>query len=227
MKKLMTTLVLLLAIATGGAWYAYQYGYRLPDRPDWHKGLIAPVAISDPVASYSLIQKYQIERPDRPFPDGKAETNEWVAHSEDKSFVPHGLRYVRVEYLASQVEKPYPKIFFAEQDFPTDIWTLEDVVVVKPGTMVKILSSAESLSCEPNSGVQTERTDQVEVLMRSADKQLKRCLLNSSSGCQYLNRLHQLARELNDTRGFDPELEQRMKCSAFLRPWQRYVSFRS
>jgi hypothetical protein len=146
-------------------------------------------------------------------PHGEAELADWAAHYGDKTYVPPSVSYVRVEYLASAVEKPYPKIFFAEQSFPTDAMMLENVAIVKPAAMAKILSSAEALSCDPNSATSGVRTDQVEVLMQSSNKTLKRCLLSIPTGCKYMTQLNHLTHELkgNDSE-YLPELEHRLAC---------------
>ena len=186
-------------------------------------GEIAPVAIADSTKTYSIVQRAQLERPDElPMPHGDAELADWAAHYDDKTYVPPSVSYVRVEYLASAVEKPYPKIFFADQSFPTDTMMLENVAIVKPAAMVKILSSAENLSCDPNSAVSVGRTDQVEILIRSANKTLKRCLLSIKAGCKYMTQLSRLTHEIkgNDSE-YLPELESRLACPTSSWPWDR------
>lgn len=156
-------------------------------------------------------------------PHGDAELADWAAHYDDKTYVPPSVSYVRVEYLASAVEKPYPKIFFAEQSFPTDMMMLENVAIVKPTAMAKILSSANHLSCDPNSSMPEKWTDQMEILIRPANNPLKRCLLSIKAGCRYLMRLQHLTHDLKgeQSKYLLPNLERRLACPASSWPWNR------
>ena len=222
MKKIPITLSLLIAVLAGVAGYLYVSGI---DPANWfgrHNGKTAPVSITDTTKNYSYVQRLQLERPDEPFPHTDAERQEWV-NSDNRTYVPPEISYVRVEYLASKVDKPYPKIFFADLNFPTDIWMLENVAVVKPATISSVLSSADALACEPNSAVLGKWTDQMEILIRPANKPLKRCLLSVKSGCRYLMRLHFLTSELkgNKDEYLLPEIEHRLDCPTLLWPWAR------
>lgn len=214
-----------MAIGVLGGIEGYLY-YNGVDPFGWlgrSNGKIAPVTIADTAKTYSIVQRAQLERPDElPMPHGDAELADWAAHYDDKTYVPPSVSYVCVEYLASAVEKLYPKIFYAEQSFPTDTIMLENVAIVKPAAMAKILSSADHLSCDPSSSVLEKWTDQVEILIRPANKTLKRCLLSIKAGCKYMTRLSRLTHEINgNVSEYLPELERRLACPNSSWPWDR------
>jgi hypothetical protein len=221
MKRILITLLLAIGVLGSIGGHLYCNGLGLFDWFGRLQGQIAPVTIADNTKNYSVIQRAQLENSGKlPMPTSEAELTNWAAHSEDKAYVPPSISYVRVEYLASQVEKPYPKIFFAEQSFPTDTMMLENVAIVKQAAMTKILSSADNLSCEANSGTLSGRSDQVEVLMRPANRPLKRCLLSIKAGCRYLTRLRRLTYELKGeaSEHLLPGLQSRLACPASLLP---------
>ncbi len=218
MKRILIIVLLAIGILGGIGGYLYYSPF------DWFgrlHGQIAPVTIADNTKKYSAIQRAEVEKSGKlPMPMSEAELTNWAAHFEDKTYVPASISYVRVEYLASQVEKPYPKIFLAEQSFPTDTMMLENVAIVKQAAMTKILSSADSLSCKASSGTLIGMSDKVEVLMRPANRPLKRCLLSVKAGCRYLTRLRHLTHESKSeaSEHLLSGLQSRLACPVSLLP---------
>lgn len=213
-----TALIILaiLALLLGGAafagWVLFNYGVEWSwDAPHGH-----PATVADTTTEYSLSQLQEA---------GKADLRAIPDHNpfEDKSYVPPQISYVRFEFLASRVDKPFPKIFVADQAFPYNMWSLESVLAVRSDAMRQVLSSTGDLSCSADSATSIG-VDRVEVLVRPAHASLKRCLISKADGCKYLDRLQRLiagriigeaALPLDEMR----ELHARMECPTSFRWW--------
>ncbi len=161
--------------AAAAGWWLYDRGLSAPDILRAH---IHPIVIADEATTYSPSQLEQMR-----------DTSPDMRHDYglDKTFAPAHITYVRVEYLASRVDKPFPKIYVADAAFPYNKWTLESVLVTKPEAMQQVMSRAESLPCAPDSGNARAGTDRFEILIRPANQHLERCLVSKTTGCSFLD----------------------------------------
>lgn len=181
MKVKLTIGLVLLTLASGG-WWLYNDRAFIPKIHSPHS---RPVIILDNVKEYSLVQLAQANNL---MPDIN---HDWAA---DKTFIPPPVSYIRIEYLASEVEKPLSKIYVADQAFPYNVWIMEAVLVTKLPRMQQLLYTTNKLPCALDSGSSEAGADQFEILLRSGKGPLKRCLISFEAGCKYIHSIGKLPR---------------------------------
>lgn len=204
--------IVLVGVAAAG-WWLYDRSWLLSDVSGRHA---SPAAIADTVTGYSRTQLEEM---------GKAEIDMRFDKFEDKTFVPPSVSYVRVEYLASRVDKPFPKIYVADGLFPADAPMLESVLTVTPKAMRLTLLRASNLPCQPDSANMKAGADRFEVLLRPSRGQLRRCLIPKETGCRFIDALRrQTAGEVIGDASLPlsemDSLQRRISCpTASLLPW--------
>lgn len=196
----LTTLLILLAAAAG--WLALNRGVESPANP------FPPAVIADTVTDYSPAQLWQ---------PSKGPSDMLHDFASDRTYVPHAISYIRLEYLASEVTKPYPKLFVADAAFPANRWIVEQVTVVDPKTMPPVFSSAADLPCARDSGDLTAGADRFEIRIHKGSGPLQRCLVSFATGCRYIGTLRVLTGHAQKPSEYEPEsdlafVERASKC---------------
>ena len=210
MKRILIALLLLISMAASG-WLLYQNGFTFPNRLGNQDGHIPPVAIADTATAYTLAQRENLEKSR---PHGLDPV--WIDHFEDRSFVPPPINYVRLEYYPRSQEKMLSKIFLADSSFPINLWDEEYVAIVKTHTIRSVLTGMENLNCESNSNDLNAHVERLEILLRSSESQLKRCLLRHGAACRFMR--HIKWQTLSDfktdrvSRYYLAELMHKMEC---------------
>ncbi len=140
---------------------------------------------------------------------------------EDETFIPVPDTYVRLEFLASHVEKPFPVLYVIDRPEPMNIWRFEFEIEARPQAIGQFQRLAGDLSCDPRSGDMTATdNDLFEVRWRGPGEPLRRCLISKEAGCDYLRRVR-VRLELIDREDYRfkdtmQELQGRMGCSRTL-----------
>ncbi len=140
---------------------------------------------------------------------------------EDETFIPVPDTYVRLEFLASHVEKPFPVLYVIDRPEPMNIWRFEFEIEARPQAIGQFQRLAGDLSCDPRSGDMTATdNDLFEVRWRGPGEPLRRCLISRAAGCDYLRkvrvRLQLIDQMAADKRDELSELQTMMSCSRTL-----------
>jgi len=144
-------------------------------------------------------------------------------YAADETFVPAPTKYVRLEFLASVVERPFQIFFFSDRPFPVNSFRFEFDVPVSPAITGHVLHDAQKLSCTTGSGDMAIRNDLFDVRYRDEDNIVHRCVISKKDGCAFLKRsriyLQLFAHPSRETISEMVDLERRAACNQTLLDW--------
>ncbi len=119
---------------------------------------------------------------------GKEKFDVSVDYFEQPTFIPHGIDYVRLTFLARTVDKPYMIFYFTDKPVVVSAFGFERNVVVKPATLGHLFNAVHPLSCASNSSDPDVANDGFDITRRGPDGITRRCLIPKDVGCTLLRR---------------------------------------